>query len=72
VGFDRAASGVRDKPDEQEVRMQSDFEIDPAVDEPLTRGRADEEEQDAEQELARAAQFEFRDFPVTLPGDPLA
>jgi hypothetical protein len=52
--------------------MQTDFEIDPDADEPLQRGRADEEEQDAEQELTRAAQFEFRDFPVTLPGDPLA
>ncbi len=52
--------------------MQSDFEIDPAVDEPLERGKAEEEERDAELELARAAEFEFRDFPVTLPGDPFA
>ncbi len=52
--------------------MQSDFEVDPDLDEPLERGRHDEEARDVEQELARAAQFEFRDFPVTLPGDPLA
>jgi len=52
--------------------MQSDFEFDADLDEPLERGRLDEVEQDAEEELIRAARFEFRDFPVTLPGDPLA
>jgi hypothetical protein len=50
--------------------MQSDFEIDPDLDEPLERGRLDEEEHSVEQELAHAAEFEFRDPSVTLP-DPL-
>jgi hypothetical protein len=40
--------------------VQSEFEIDPALDEPLERGRVDEEH-DLEGELARAAQFEFRE-----------
>jgi len=57
---------------EWESRMQSDFEIDADLDAPLERGRHDEEKRDAEAELARAVQVEFRDFPVTLPGDPLA
>ena len=57
---------------EWEVRVQADFEIDPDLDAPLERGRHDEEEEGVELELARAAQFEFRHFPLTLPGDPLA
>jgi len=40
--------------------MQSDFEFDADLDEPLQRGRLDEEKQDAEEELIRAARFEFR------------
>ncbi|HEU5214049.1 MAG TPA: hypothetical protein VFU30_00770 [Gaiellaceae bacterium] len=54
--------------------MQSDFEIDAAaLDESVARGKADDdEEMDLEQELMRAAQLEFREFPVTMPGDPLA
>ncbi|HZC75356.1 MAG TPA: hypothetical protein VE220_05220 [Gaiellaceae bacterium] len=54
--------------------MQSDFEIDAAaLDESLARGKADDDEEvDREQELMRAAQLEFREFPVTMPGDPLA
>ena len=54
--------------------MQSDFEFSAEdLDEPLQRGRDDEEEEvDREQELMRAAQLEFREFPVTMPGDPLA
>lgn len=51
--------------------MQSDFEFEADLDEPLERGRLDEEE-DPEEELRRAAEFEFREFPVTLPGDPPA
>ena len=49
--------------------MQSEFEIDPALDEPLDRGRVDEE-QDLERELTRAAQFEFRES-VPLPDEQL-
>jgi hypothetical protein len=49
--------------------VQSEFEIDPALDEPLERGRADEE-QDLEGELLRAAQFEFRDS-APLGDEPL-
>jgi hypothetical protein len=56
--------------DEEELRMQSDFEIDPDLDEPLERGRRADEEQSVEQELAHAAEFEFRDASLTLP-DPL-
>jgi hypothetical protein len=41
--------------------MQSDFELDPDLDAPLERGRLDEEEPSVEQELADAAEFEFRD-----------
>ena len=54
--------------------MQSDFEFNAEdLDEALHRGRADDdEEQDREQELMRAAELEFREFPVTMPGDPLA
>jgi hypothetical protein len=53
--------------------MQSDFEFSAGdLDEALQGVRAyDEEEQDLEQELIRAAELEFREFPVTLPGDPL-
>ena len=50
--------------------MQSEFEIDPALDEPLERGRVDEEEQDLEGELMRAAQFEFRES-APRPREPL-
>jgi hypothetical protein len=46
--------------------MQSDFEIDPDLDEALDRGRLDEEEPSVEQELAHAAEFEFRDGSLTL------
>ena len=50
--------------------MQSDFE-NPDLDEPLQRAMLDEEEeQDPELELLRAAQFEFRE-PVSLPGETL-
>jgi hypothetical protein len=56
--------------DEEELRMQSDFEIDPDLDEPLERGRLDEEEHSVEQELAHAAEFEFRDSSLALPDDP--
>jgi hypothetical protein len=49
--------------------VQSEFEIDPAVDEPLEGGRVDEE-QDLERELTRAAQFEFREA-VPLPDEQL-
>ena len=53
--------------------MQSDFEFEADLDEPLQRGRDDEDEElDRERELMRAAQLEFREFPVTMPGDPLA
>jgi hypothetical protein len=50
--------------------MQSDFEFEAGLDEPLDRERLDEEE-DPEAELRLAAQSEFRELPVTLPGDPL-
>jgi hypothetical protein len=50
--------------------VQSEFEIDPAFDEPLERGRVDEE-QDLEDELARAAQFEFRGA-APVPDEPLS
>ena len=48
--------------------MQSDFEIDPTLDEPLERGRHEEDEPDRELELMRAAESEFREV-VSLPGD---
>ena len=51
--------------------MQSELEIDPALDEPLERGKVDEEVPDLEGELILAAQFEFRES-VTLPGEPLS
>jgi hypothetical protein len=51
--------------------MQSDFEIDPDLDEPLERGRRADEEQSVEQELAHAAEFEFRDASLTPLPDPL-
>jgi len=50
--------------------VQSEFEIDPALDEPLERGRGDEE-QDLEEELARAARFEFRESAL-LSDEPLS
>ena len=50
--------------------MQSDFEIDPDLDAPLERGRLDEEESSVEQELAHAAEFEFRDGSLTQPDGP--
>jgi hypothetical protein len=49
--------------------VQSEFEIDPALDEPLERGKVDEE-QDVEGELIRAAQFEFRGS-EQFPAEPL-
>ena len=49
--------------------VQSEFEIDPALDEALERGKVDEE-QDLEEKLARAAQFEFRGSAL-LPDEPL-
>ncbi|HKN62881.1 MAG TPA: hypothetical protein VJV76_00985 [Gaiellaceae bacterium] len=49
--------------------MQSEFEIDPALDEPLERARVDEE-QSLEDELAQAAQFEFRQA-APIPDEPL-
>ena len=53
--------------------MQSEIEINADLDEPLQRGRLDDEEEpDLEQRLMRAAEFEFRESPVTTPGDPLA
>jgi hypothetical protein len=56
--------------DEEELRMQSDFEIDPDLDEPPERGRLDKEEHSVEQELAQAADFEFRDSSLTLAEGP--
>jgi hypothetical protein len=52
--------------------MQSDFEFIADVDEPLQRERLDEEneEQDLEQELMRAADSEFRES-APFPGEPL-
>jgi hypothetical protein len=44
--------------------MQSDFEVDPDLAESLELGGLAEEEQDVEQELALAAESEFRDFHV--------
>jgi hypothetical protein len=54
--------------------MQPDFETTVDRDQPLQRGRLDEEgeeEQDPEREMMRATQFEFRDS-VPLPGDPVS
>ena len=51
--------------------MQSDFEFEAGLDEPLDRGRLVEEEPNVEEELMRAAQSEFRELPVTLPGEQL-
>jgi hypothetical protein len=50
--------------------MQSDFEFDAGFDEPLERGRLDDEEPDVEEELMLAAQSEFRELPVS-PGEQL-
>lgn len=50
--------------------MQDEIEIYEDANEPLQRaGRGDEHEEDAEQELLRATQFEFRE-PASLQAEP--
>jgi hypothetical protein len=54
--------------------MQSETEIDAELDEPLRRGRPDEDEeqaQDLERQLAHAGRWEFPESAI-LPGIPLS
>jgi hypothetical protein len=69
--FQESRNRGSDEWNEEEIRMQSDFEFEGGLDEPLDRGRLDEEEPNVGEELMRAAQSEFRELPVTLPGDSL-
>jgi hypothetical protein len=64
--FGEVTVGVRDKSDERRSQMQSDFEFEAGLDEPLERGRLEDEESNVEEELMLAAASEFRELPVSL------